>query len=223
MATILAAVTITPTDIAKQLDAKANEMAKLVTATPRDTGAIVKLAREIDGLQKQADKAEADKDRAAITAFELYAKDTFGKVKPLIGDGKAQFTLKLDPPNSPVYGYKLMEQPIPDAVKQVADKLVEGLAKIGGDKAGFTVVWDKDGCTVNLGVAAPKADKASGGGGNSGSRGWLSPSGGELSLDEAFRQIATAAQLTAHDATTDGNAKYSIKKVAVKAAGYTQR
>lgn len=217
--------TISAADISKQLDAKVAEMAKLVSATPRDTGAIVKMAREIDGLQKQADRAVADKARAAITAFELYAKDTFGKVKPDFALGKAQFTIKLDPPNSPVYGYKLMEQPIPKTVKEAAELLLEGLHKIGGATAGLTVVWDREGVTVSSGVAAPKAPKASsgGGGGNSSARGWLSKDGVELSLDAAFRQIATAAQLTSHDAAGDGNAKYSIKKSAVVAAGFSQR
>lgn len=116
-----------------------------------------------------------------------------------------------------------------DVLQKSFKQIVEegGIQKLHGEKAvvRMTIALDPpNGPSYNAvvgGAATPRAPKASGGG-NGGAKGWISPTGADVSLDTAFQAIATGAQKTAHDTAKDGNAKYAIKRSAVKAAGYNQ-
>lgn len=210
--------------ITQQIADKAAELAKLAAADSKDTKAIVAAAREIDGLQKQAEKAQADLAVKAHASFVAHAIDSFAKVAPadalkLMPGCKAQLGYKLDPPNGPSIGFKLIEVSTPAALKQCADALAEGLEKVAGDHAALTVTYSiADNGDVLTDVVAGKAPRAAatgqhGGGG--GQRGNAHGSG--MSMVELVEQFGTAEQKATFAASSDRNVRWNISKAANKA------
>lgn len=75
----------------RQLDDKIAELKKLMGAEKLDTKAIVSLSREIDSIQREADKAEVDKAQKAFAVLNAHVNGELIKViKPIIADGGIQ-------------------------------------------------------------------------------------------------------------------------------------
>lgn len=74
--------------MATNLEVKIAELQKLMAAEKLDTKAIVAVSREIDSIQRDAEKGEADKHQKAFAALNMHISTVLTQaIKSVIADG----------------------------------------------------------------------------------------------------------------------------------------